>query len=177
MALLSMRQYAKHRGVSPEAVSKAVKRGRISTALDDKGQRKIDPEIADREWTINSDESKANFSPTADDKSNIETDKIGGNYRGARAVREAFNAKLAKLDFEQRSGKLVDAESVKKEAFKLARLTRDAVMSIADRISAEVAVETDPFKVSVRIREECRKALESLKDASVESDSHDIQSK
>ena len=48
------------------------------------------------------------------------------------------------------------------EAFKMARLTRDAMLAIPDRLAAEIAAETDTFKVHTRITEEIRKALESL---------------
>jgi hypothetical protein len=53
---LSLTAYAKRRGVSPVAVSKAVAAGRLSASVtrDDRGAPKIaDPELADREWTAN----------------------------------------------------------------------------------------------------------------------------
>lgn len=46
--LLSIRQYAKHRGVSHVAVHKHVKAGKLSTV-----GGKIDPAVADAEWTRN----------------------------------------------------------------------------------------------------------------------------
>src|SRR3989304_5281631 len=51
---MSYRAYARHRGVSPEAVSKAVKTGRITAGTDGK----IDPKKADLEWEANTDPSK-----------------------------------------------------------------------------------------------------------------------
>lgn len=53
-----MRAYARLRGVSVEAVSKAVRVGRISTVIDGRGKRAIDSEVADREWSANSDHSR-----------------------------------------------------------------------------------------------------------------------
>jgi hypothetical protein len=55
-APISLTAYAKRRGVSPVAVSKAVAAGRLSASVvrDDRGAPKIaDPELADREWTAN----------------------------------------------------------------------------------------------------------------------------
>ena len=49
MPLVSLRQYAKHRGVSHTAVEKAVKQGRIHLTPDGR----LDVEAADREWSRN----------------------------------------------------------------------------------------------------------------------------
>lgn len=65
---MTLGAYAKHRGCSKNAVSKAIKRGRLkmSVALDGSGQPKIaDPDLADREWTQNTDQSRTNSSSTA----------------------------------------------------------------------------------------------------------------
>jgi hypothetical protein len=56
VAPLSLTAYAKRRGVSAVAVSKAVASGRLSASVvrDERGAPKIgDPELADREWTAN----------------------------------------------------------------------------------------------------------------------------
>jgi hypothetical protein len=65
------------------------------------------------------------------------------SYTKARTAREAYNAQLARLEYEERSGKLVNADEVRAEAFKLARTVRDAMMNIPDRISAELVGQTD----------------------------------
>ena len=56
MMPMSLTAYAKRRGVSPVAVSKAVARGRLSASVgrNDRDQPVIlDPELADREWEAN----------------------------------------------------------------------------------------------------------------------------
>ncbi|MBI3693743.1 MAG: hypothetical protein HY238_02725 [Acidobacteria bacterium] len=55
--------------------------------------------------------------------------------------------RLAKLDYEERSGKLVDAEEVTKAAFDDARVVRDRLLTIADRIASLLAAESDSKKV------------------------------
>ena len=47
-APLSLRAYARRRGVSPEAVSKAVQTGRLKASVVD--GKIVDPDLADREW-------------------------------------------------------------------------------------------------------------------------------
>ena len=51
---LSRRAYARHRGVSHEAVRKALATGRIAAGPDGK----IDPVVADRQWDTSTDLSK-----------------------------------------------------------------------------------------------------------------------
>lgn len=56
MASLTLTAYAKRRGVSPVAVSKAVRTGRLSGSVvrDERGVPAIaDPDLADQEWTAN----------------------------------------------------------------------------------------------------------------------------
>ena len=49
MAIMSLRQYAKHRGVALSAVQKAIQSGRISTLADGR----VDSDTADAEWQRN----------------------------------------------------------------------------------------------------------------------------
>ena len=80
----------------------------------------------------------------------------------SRAVKEAFLARQAKLDYERAIGKVVDADSVKVEAFKLARQVRDGLLNIPDRVAAELAAEMDPGRVHDRLYREIRTALSAL---------------
>jgi hypothetical protein len=60
--MISLRDYAKHRGTSVVAVSRAVKAGRlrVSVTRNERGQPKIaDVALADAEWTRNTDLSRA----------------------------------------------------------------------------------------------------------------------
>lgn len=169
MPLVSIREYGRMRGVSHEAVRKAIDSKRLTSSLvqSERGKRKltlIDSDLADAEWPKGTQEALKTQSsgegPKATDR--IQEDKMSQTYAQSRAVREAYQARLAKLDFEQRSGKLIDAEDVKKQAFKAARATRDQMLNIPDRVSAELAAETDSFKIHKRLTEEIRKALEGL---------------
>lgn len=84
------------------------------------------------------------------------------NINQSRAVKEAYAARLAKLDYEERIGKLVPAEQVKVDAFKVARSVRDALMNIPDRVSNLLAAETDPAKVHAMLADEIRIVLSKL---------------
>lgn len=83
-------------------------------------------------------------------------------YAESRAIREAYQARLARLDYEERSGKLVNADQVKADAFKAGRTVRDALLNISGRIAHQLASETDPARISARIDAEIREALKGL---------------
>ena len=53
-------------------------------------------------------------------------------------------ARLAKIDFEERSAKLVSADEVKVAAFNRFRQFRDGMLNIPDRLAAVLAAEIRP---------------------------------
>ena len=173
---MTFRQYSRHRGVSPEAVSKAVRDGRITTVLDKAGKRWIDPAKADAQWAQNSDAAKqvggearrrGGSGPALDGPQTFEPGggQRGPSYHESRAIREAYLARLAKLDYEERTGKLVPLDKVKVDLFRAVRQTRDMILSIPDRVSPELAGMTDPAVIRTRLADELTRALEALANA------------
>lgn len=169
--IMSAAQYAKHRRVSKEAVKKAIQQGRIYAKPTGKNGYEIDPEAADKQWEENTkpliDESTPieKYAEGEDQKFN-ETDlddptkKI--SFSQARSIKEKYGARLAKLKFEEESKKLVRADEVKADAFKTARIVRNLLLNIPDRVSAELASITDPFEVNMRLKKEINDCLKSL---------------
>lgn len=156
MAAMSLRQYARHRGVALSAVQKAIQSNRISTLPDGR----LDDEVADAEWARNTaprpsvaTRPAATHLPAVPpaQREPFETapklDGGGLEYSRARAVRENYLARLAKIEFEERSGKLVSRDEVKIAAFNKFRTFRDGMLNIPDRLSAVLAAESDPGRV------------------------------
>lgn len=159
--LMNMAEYARHRGVKTEAVRYAIKVGKLKNSLHYKrenGIPYIDPAVADGEWVLEIRASRAD--------AGIDSGSPGGGgaptIADSRARKEAADAELAELKLEREKGRLVDAEEVKKTAFKVARAVRDQMLNIPDRVAAELAAETDVFKINKRLTDEIRKALELL---------------
>jgi hypothetical protein len=128
---VSLREYARLRGLDKESVRLAVHDGRLNKSVTKNGTRyDIDPAVADEEW-------KANTNPA---KQNNTKKKIADapSMAQARAVREMYAARLTQLEFEERSGLLCKVEDVKLSAFKSARLTRDAMLNIPARVVNEI---------------------------------------
>ncbi|MCC6366347.1 MAG: hypothetical protein IT165_22750 [Bryobacterales bacterium] len=168
MALVSQRAYAKHRGVSLAAVQKAIKAGRIRTAADGK----IDVAQADADWERNTGprqqagKAASSVPPPKPAPAPAAEPMAGGlDYARARAVRENYMARLAKIDFEERSGKLVSRDEVQVAAFNKFRTFRDGMLNIPDRVSALLAAESDASKVHGSLTTEIRKALLEFADA------------
>lgn len=156
MALVSIRQYAKRRGVSHTAVEKAVKQGRVKLT-----DGKIDVEAADRDWSrnsspVNAPKPQGRAVPAADGSAS------GPTYSQSRAVRELYLARLAKIEFEERTSKLVSRDEVTVAAFMTARTVRDNLLNIPDRLAAMLAAESDASRVHETLSEEIRKALIEL---------------
>ena len=159
---LSIRAYARHRGVTEAAVRKAIRQGRVS-----KGKNgKINPKIADKEWNKNTDPAqiKAEVAEEKPDYSqNSAPNSISGpSYQQSRAIKEAYGAKLLRLQFEKESKKLISTDDVKVSAFNAARMTRDRILNIPDRVIPQLVGKTDIFEMKEILKAELIKALEEL---------------
>lgn len=77
-----------------------------------------------------------------------------------RAIREAYQARLAKLEYEQRIGQLVPADEVKVRWFKLITAAKTRILGIP--AACKTRVSDLPLSVIAAIDEVCREALEDL---------------
>lgn len=171
----SRAQYAKLRGVSRQAVDAAVKTGRIAAAVLEDG--KLDVDLADKLWAENTNPVVGEHGHIRKRKQkdvesilNVVIDAgIDPNapppLAESKTLEAAYKARLAQIEYEEKSGKLVDAEKVKKEAFRTARITRDAMLSIPDRLAAELAGITEPFVIHQKLTAEIRGAIEEVSKA------------
>ena len=100
-------------------------------------------------------------SPTRKDTSALEIP----SFNESRAKSEHFRAELARLDLEVKEDQLVEVSRVQREAFSAARAVRDALGNIPDRVSNQMAAESDPVIIHQTLTDEIRKALETLTDA------------
>jgi hypothetical protein len=160
MAIVSLRGYARHRGVALSAVQKAIKSRRISVQPDGR----IDSGQADIQWERNT----AQHAPPVAQRGQEDDDgsSFGGSqYTKARAVREHYQARLAKIDYEERVAKLVPKDEVQVAAFNKFRQFRDHMLNIPDRVAAMVAAESDAARCYEIIAIEIRKALNEFADS------------
>ncbi len=172
---MTMAEYARHRRVSRQAVSKAVRTGRI--VLTKEGM--IDPEAADASWRRNTDPSKPSNSVAGNPRGAVPRSRRvapevpstttatlsqGPDYHVSRAVRETYLAKLVRLEYELKTGKLIDAEESRHAAFQDNRRVRDLLLAIPDRTAAQLAACADPTECHKLLAAEIRRACEELSD-------------
>lgn len=84
----------------------------------------------------------------------------GPSYAQSRAVREAYQARLAKLEYEQKSGKLVDADEVKIAWFKHIKAAQTRIMGVP--AACKTRVPDLPLVVVATIEAVVREVMEDL---------------
>jgi hypothetical protein len=160
VAPLSQRAYARYRGVAVSAVQKAINRGRISTQPDGR----VDSETADSEWLKNTALYNSNATKHRVEEHNASVFGVS-QYTKARAIREHYQARLAKLEYEERVGELLSKLDVETATFNMFRQFRDRMLNISDRAAAVLAAETDAGKCHEILAAEIRLALEAFADS------------
>lgn len=147
---VSIRKFARTRGVSQTAVQKAIKAGRIEKEPDGS----INEKTASLAWDQNTNLGKKREPiepiippPPEDTKEERDSRRANRAYNMARAVREEYSSRSARLEYEQKAKSLVSASDIKMEAFQNGRIMRDTFLNLPNRISHELAAETDPDKI------------------------------
>ena len=80
----------------------------------------------------------------------------------SRIKSEIERSKLLEIKARVEAGRYVDAEDVKAAAFNKARVVRDGLLNIPDRLSAVLAAETNAAGIHEILSAEIRAALEEL---------------
>lgn len=85
----------------------------------------------------------------------------------AKAMKDAYQAQTAKLDYEERIGKLVDAKKVKRVYYNASRTVKNNLLAIPGRIAAEITGIKDDKEVENLITTEILIALEGLQNVTL----------
>jgi hypothetical protein len=164
--LMTKTEYAKHRGVSKPYITKLAKNGVLvlrggkvdvrasDTVLDDKPVDEVDPPPAQA--------SPAGPAPRPAAES---LGQAGASFGQARTIEMVFRAKLRRLEFETKQGRLIEAEAVRKTIAEAVRSLRDGILGLPDRLATVLAAESDSKKVHVTLKTELSRELEALANA------------
>jgi hypothetical protein len=201
---MSCRAFSRRIGVSPEAVSKAVERGRLKNSVgrDDDGRPYIkDPVLAEREWHENKSKARslalvvskpadAAPAPVASQPSPVLTvaatetppDELPTARRedaepeqgdldlrpptliDAQTQANLERARKLRLENDVTESRLMPIERVKKEGFEAQRIIRESILNLPVRVAGEIAAETDPARVQLRLEELLHEALNAAAD-------------
>lgn len=175
---LSIRAYARHRGVTDTAVHKAIRTGRIDVLADGT----IDPESADQQWSANTDTPRIGTQSSAvtvgageeatDGSTAGNPGQRGASLLQARTVNEVVKAQTAKVRLALLKSELVDRAQAVSLVFKLARVERDAWINWPSRVAGEMAAQlnTDPHELHIALESAVRKHLSELGDIHLKLD-------
>ena len=153
--IVSVAEYAKHRGISPKAVYKAIGKGRIEP-LPGSGPAKLDQDLADRQWKEFTGRPRGNAKPVEleDDSGapppKTPAGKLRARQEKARTEKMELEAIEADLDARKRVGDLVNRPLAREEVFSWFRQERDSWRNFPARFSAQIASELEQQGVSHR---------------------------
>jgi hypothetical protein len=165
---ISIRAYARQRGVSDAAVRKAIKAGRITPLPDGT----IDPSRADKQWGSNTDQAKQRPIPNeavqavrdtvGDPPASPSLSSGGTTFLQARTANEVLKAQTSKVRLAKLKNEVVDRAQAIAHVFKLARTERDAWLNWPARVSAQLAAELQVDAHTLHVAMEVRRHLEEL---------------
>jgi len=174
MTPLSLSAYAKRRGVSHVAVSKAIAAGRLTASVvrDARGAPKIaDLELADREWAANTrpriDHPAADVTGEQPVQASRSARPAAGaprpdvpDYNESRARRESALADMAEIEVAERRGELVLAAQARADVVSRYIVVKTRLLGVPSRVAQRLphlAGEVVPI-----LDELLREALEEL---------------
>lgn len=174
---MSLRAYARSRGVSLNAVQKAIESRRV-TAIREEGGRivGIEKNLADQQWAANTDPVEAarngkldpqpvTAAPEKQATSPSEPPPAAGDqavYLEARAKREGFLAKQAELDYLEQIGTLVPSADVEREFSEIFGQLKSGVMRVPDSVAQAIAAEADPLRINRVLSDALRKVFDEF---------------
>lgn len=164
---MSLRAYAKRRGVSAEAVSKAVSTGRLreSVRLVGGAPKIADAQLADREWSANT-QPRVDQPAAREPRDPPEYLAHRTAREGAAARREAAQAEIAEMDLAERKGELIPIDQARRDVLDKFTVVKTRLLGVPTRIAQrfpELGAEVVPV-----IDELLREALEELADGDPE---------
>jgi hypothetical protein len=160
----SPHQYSQYRkamglygGRDDGSVKQAINTGRISTLPNGK----IDPDIADKEWTNYKNPGSAQ-ARNAEGEFLVDQDDYRKRKQIAETESAEYKARLDEIKVLEAEGKLLDAEAVTTEIFDAVRVLRNSILNIPSRVASLVAHEHSEKKIVQLLDKEFRICLEDL---------------
>ena len=143
--LMTQAQYAKHRSTSPQYIHKLAKAGILVMR-----GRLVDVVASDA---------------VLDDKPSEKAETVGqqpASYAQAKLADMIFRAKLRRLEFETKQGKLVEAEIVKQRWAAILVVLKERILATPDKLAPELTALTDERQVRDALKKEMHALLKTL---------------
>lgn len=150
-------EYSRYRGVAIKTVKDWLAEGRLENCykIGNNNRKKINWQLADQALEKTAGDRDQDSS-SGDKKSGAPT------LTNARTAKTAMEAKFAKVKYEMLIGNLIRSDKVEQVAKDMARLTRDSIMTLPDRLAPILAGETNIEIVHKVLTEELTLTLRNL---------------
>ena len=143
--LMTQAEYARHRNKSPQYIGKLYKAGILVMR-----GRMVDATASDA---------------VLDDKPSEKTtmdSQAPASYAQARLADMVFRAKLRRLEFDTRQGKLVEAAVVKERWAAILVVIKERVLAVPDKLAPELTALTDERQVRDHLKREMHAILKAI---------------
>lgn len=156
--LISQSELARRLGVSRQYIYKLVKDGKL---------QRVDGKI---DFVAASETLKHLADPARPRKTKGLPDALAAPSEASRAptfaeaktMKEVFNAKLARLKFEEESGKMIEKADIEDKARDIAVIVKESLLMLPNKLMEQLAVESDPREIHVMLDREIREILAEM---------------
>ena len=159
MRLVNRTEFAKEVGADPTSIGHLIKNGVLAPAA--KKNKKT------RRYEIDLELGKELFNSHSSQRLQVVTEDVIGTAQSinlSKSKKIHFDALTAELDYRERLGELVETKQVEKEAFEMAKIVRDKLIQIADRLAPVVTGQKKESYVFKKIENEINRVLKLLSD-------------
>lgn len=171
MTLMSKAAFAKHIGKSKQYVGELEKFGRLvmdgEKVNADESLRRIElTKDPSKQGVVDRHKDYRDAKENASANTGIDIDhagqKAGSVYQESKAMREQYNALMAKQDYELRARELLPISDVKQAIASTDSVIRNRLENMPDILSAQLAAEMDENKVKNLLRNYVEETLINL---------------
>ena len=157
--IVTRKEFAKVVGVDVVRIGYLIKNGVLAPAS--KKNKKT------RRYEIDLELGKELFNSHSSQRLQVVTEDVRGTAQSinlSKSKKIHFDALTAELDYRERLGELVETKQVEKEAFEMAKIVRDKLIQIADRLAPVVTGQKKESCVFKKIEIEINRVLKLLSD-------------
>lgn len=154
MKQVTQTQFARLVGVTEGAVRKAVKSGELKIIKIGGKNCIVDPERAERAWHKKRNEASPAYSPNVQQEEN--------SYTKANIMLKAYKAQLAKLDYEEKAGKLIEKKLVGDFWANKLHIFKTILLSIPKSVAYDYANNDNAEEIEDDLNFRIRQALIDL---------------
>lgn len=149
-------EYAQHRGVSLNTVSKACRNGRLHKSVSKKGRKTwINFALADEEWDANSGTARNPFEDQGPgDGASPANGEETMTFNEARTRVEHYKALVAELDYQKRRKELIESEEAAKVVYNIVRVIRDRIFALPPHLTTTVLSAKDEASATLALKKE-----------------------